>query len=104
MRSYWDGDFYPLTKPTVDETVWCAYQLAFADKGAVYAFRREFCEADTVKFSLNAIDPAGEYQVEFVDEHLQSNFASYSGTELLAGLDMKIGQKRGSLIVKYHKV
>lgn len=104
MRSYWDGDFYPLTKPTVDETVWCAYQLAFADKGAVYAFRREFCETDSMTFSLNAIDPAGEYKVEFVDENLQSSFASYSGTELLDGLEMKIGQKRGSLIVKYHKV
>ena len=55
-------------------------------------------------FSLNAIDPAGEYKVEFVDENLQSSFASYSGTELLNGLEMKIDQKRGSLIVKYNKV
>ena len=104
LRPYWDGDFYQLTKPSLDEGIWSAYQLALKDRGVVYAFRREFSDVESMCFPLNAIDPAGEYQVELVDEKMQRVFASYSGAELLKGLSLHIPGKRYSLVVKYHKV
>ena len=60
MKKYWNGDFYPLTEVTNDESVWSAYQLDLERQGVVYVFRREksaetvnvisFCAVDIVKY------------------------------------------------------
>lgn len=103
MSGYWDADFYPLTRPSLDESTWAAYQLAFEDKGAVYVFRREFSETETMSFRLNRIDPAAEYQVEFVDEQFRCAGSSFKGQALLDGIALTIPHKRNSMIVKYWK-
>jgi len=103
MRTYWDGDFYPLTEITIEEDVWAAYQLALEEGGAVYAFRRELCDIDKMVFKLNAIDPDAVYKVTFVDEYLCATEHLYAGQKLLEGIELTIPEKRNSLIVKYQK-
>lgn len=103
MGPYWDGDFYPLATPSLEENIWAAYQLAFEDKGAVYVFRQEKNETEVMTFRLNQMDPDAMYDVEFVDEHFNSTYASYSGQDLLSGIAVRIPEKRHSLIIKYKK-
>ncbi|MBO5069761.1 MAG: alpha-galactosidase [Roseburia sp.] len=103
MGSYWDGDFYPLATPSLEENIWAAYQLAFEDKGAVYVFRQEKNETEMMTYQLNQMDPDAMYDVEFVDEHFNSTYASYSGQDLLSGIAVMIPEKRHSLIIKYNK-
>lgn len=104
MRPYWAGDFYPLTTPTTDESVWAAYQLALEEKGAVYAFRRERCKQACRTFQLKAIDPTAEYTVEQIDDAFHVTTYCISGTALAAGLTVQIPQPRGSVIVRYQRM
>ncbi|MGN1450731.1 MAG: hypothetical protein ACI4XQ_01425, partial [Eubacteriales bacterium] len=104
MKSCWDGDFYPLTQATLDESVWSAYQLAFADSGTVYAFRREKSEAHSQTFSLAAVDPDGTYELVFIDEYFERTRRTVPGREMAHGLTLCIPRPRESLIVRYRKL
>ncbi|MDD6262813.1 MAG: alpha-galactosidase [Clostridiales bacterium] len=104
LKSCWDGDFYPLTQATLDESVWSAYQLAFADSGAVYAFRREKSEAPCQTFSLAAVDPDGTYELVFIDERFERTRRTVPGREMAQGLALCIPSPRESLIVRYRKL
>ncbi len=101
MRAYWDGDFYPLTPATVDETVWSAYQLALEDSGALYAFRREQSDISQMTFSLSAVDPKKTYSVTVVDEVFDETKLTLSGAELIEGICLTIPKAKNSLILKY---
>lgn len=104
LRGYWNGDFYPLTVPTNDETVWCAYQLAKGDEGIAYVFRREFARQNTMVLYLQALEPDADYQVTMTDDALQEQVITCDGKTLQGGLNVVITSKRGSVIVRYQKI
>ena len=103
LAHYWDGDFYPLTEPTLREDVWCAYQLSLGDKGVAYAFRRKDCEEREKPLCLRAIDPAATYAVTITDEQYAQTHLRLPGSELASGICVEIAQKRGSVVVEYEK-
>ena len=104
LKELWNGDFYPLTRAAVDESIWAMFQLAKGNQGAIYAFRRAHCEesAKTVKF--NAVEPDKNYKLTFIDENLVRTEKEYSGKDLANGIEVTIPNKRNSLIVKYQEV
>jgi len=104
MREFWDGDFYPLTKAVLGEKDWAAYQLSLGEKGAVYAFRPEQCETETVTLALAGIDKNADYLLTFIDESFCRTEKTCSGEELLSGIRLTINDTRKSLIMKYKKL
>ena len=103
-QEYWNGDFYPLTEPTMDESVWCAYQLARGDRGVAYVFRREQSPQETMELALQAVEENAEYEVTFVDEYYKECTVRCSGRTLKTGLTVSISQKRNSAVVCYTKI
>jgi alpha-galactosidase len=104
MRGYWDGDFYPLTEATLDESVWSAYQLDCGDHGAVYAFRRAQCEEPENTLPLAALDRDAQYAVTLMDERFNKTHCTMMGAEMACGVKLTIPQARNSLIMKYRKI
>lgn len=104
MKHYWNGDFYPLSEATLDETVWSAYQLALPDSGAVYIFRREKSEESKKVFSLNAVDAARQYRLTFTDENFNTWEETHNGKDLLSGLEISIANPRSSMVVTYIEI
>ena len=104
MKKYWEGDFYPLSPSSTDETIWAMFQLALEGEGAVYAFRREFSEIDSRDVAFAAVDSEAEYQLTFIDEALKRSEKVYTGAALTAGIAVEIPEKRSSLIILYKKV
>ena len=101
LKHYWNGDFYPLTKATLDETVWSAYQLALPDSGAVYVFRRGQSSDSKMVFALNALDADKQYRLTFTDENFNSWEETHSGQALLSGLEIQIDNPRNSTVITY---
>ena len=104
MREYWDGDFYPLTEATLDESVWSAYQLDCGDHGAVYAFRRAQCEETEKTLPLASLDCNAQYAVTLVDEQFNETYCTMKGAEMTCGVKLTIPEARNSLIMRYKKI
>ena len=104
LRGYWNGEFYPLTVPTNDETVWCAYQLSQGDAGVAYVFRREFARQNTMVLYLQALEPEANYRVTMTDDAMEQQVITCDGKTLQGGLNVVISHKRGSVTVKYQKI
>ena len=104
MSEYWDGDFYPLTKAMLGEHIWAAYQLVLEGKGALYAFRPEQCFIENETIAFKALEKSAKYKLTFIDDDFQRTEATFSGEELMNGINLNIPQTRGSLIIKYEKI
>ena len=103
LAPYWEGEFTPLTKITTEEDGFAAWELSFADKGAVYVFRREFCEEDTFMVKFTSVEEMQKYKLVFIDEKLERRDGEYTGAQLREGLSVKLDDKRSSMIIKYEK-
>jgi len=103
LTAYWDGDFYPLTAPTLEETGFAAYQLAKADCGFAAIFRREQCEANSFTLKLSEIDRAAAYAVTVTDEHYAAKTATVSGAALADGYTVTLPEAHTSVILEYRK-
>lgn len=101
---YWYGDLYPLTAVNTEQGHFMAWQLHRSDlnAGIVLAFRRPECENPGIIAALRAIDPAGSYDVEFVDEQRAVTKAIVPGKDL-AELVLKIPTRPASLLVRYRR-
>lgn len=104
LKHYWNGEFYPLSEATLDETVWSAYQLALPDSGAMYVFRRPESAESTKTYAFNAVDPSRQYRLTFTDENYNSWEETCSGQELLSGLQICIGNPRNSVVITYKEI
>ena len=100
LQPYWTGDFYPLTAPTNDETVWAAWQLTLGDAGAAWAFRRDACPQDSFALRLNGIDGAKTYEVLITDEHMRTETLRLPGSRL-ACLTVTCPEPKNSVAVEY---
>ena len=103
LAPFWEGEFTPLTPITVDEDAFAAWELSCGENGAVYVFRREFCEEDTFEVKFTTVDALQKYKLVFIDEKQDRSEAEYTGAQLSAGLLVKLCEKRSSLIIKYEK-
>ncbi len=104
LKHYWNGDFYPLTEATQDESVWSAYQLALPDSGVIYAFRRAQCKQSTLTFPLSAICKGKQYRLTFIDEYFNCREEICSGEALLSGLEVFIENPRNSMVITYREI
>lgn len=64
-----DGDFYPLTPWSLEETVWAAWQWHRPDtgEGAIQAFRRAECPERSLVLKLRGLEPDQTYVVRNAD-------------------------------------
>lgn len=97
----WNGDFYPLTKATLDEDVYAAWQLADGPCGCAAVFRRAQCPEDTFLLQLKALEPTAVYQVEIRDEQLSVTTQLLTGQQLMDGLVLTLPQPHTSVSVRY---
>ncbi|MDO8304083.1 MAG: alpha-galactosidase, partial [Sedimentisphaerales bacterium] len=102
VRPYFEGDYYPLVEPKIDEMQWFAYQLdrPDEDRGMVVVFRRKACPENFVILQLQAIDPQARYELTEKDS---GQTRSVSGSELCA-LRVDIKESPGSRILFYKKL
>ena len=103
LRDYWNGDFYPLTSPSLSEEVWSAYQLALPDSGVIYAFRRSKSEDSEKIFKINGIEKKSQYEVTVTDEGYNKEKFTVSGKALIEGFVINIPNPRNSAVMVYKK-
>ena len=105
-RKFWYGDFYPLTQATTTADVWAAYQFHRADlnAGLVVAFRRADCNYPVLLVALRGIDPKVKYEVEFIDASRRSVKKTMAGRELAAEMELRLPEKKSSMLVRYRPV
>lgn len=103
FKSYWDGDFYPLTRQSIDEDCFIAYQLAKGDKGYVSVFRRVDCPDSEFTVGFKAICKEATYDLKLIDEYRRVTELKVKGEELINGLTVTLPEARTSLLVEYFK-
>jgi alpha-galactosidase len=103
LRPYFFGDYYPLTEYSTDDEAWAAFQWNRPEQrdGIVLAFRRPRAADSSRKLVLHGLDPGADYEVNYEDYGL---VMVKNGKELLGGLDVKIPEPTGSLLIKYRRV
>ena len=102
LRSFWDGDFYPLTQASCEDNVWAAYQLDRDGSGFCMFFRRKNAP-ESCTFTLGAIDPAAQYAVALTDNDYRRTELSLPGREL-ARFAAEIGEPDESLVLEYRRL
>jgi len=104
LRPYYYGDYYPLTRVenVLKDNVWLAYQLNRPEKGdgIIMAFRRENCNEEFQEIKFRGLDPSANYMLFF--EGSDSQIIA-TGSELMKGFQLKITEKKGSLLISYKK-
>lgn len=101
LRSYFYGDYYPLTPVRTGDNQWMAYQLNRPSEkdGIILAFRRGDCGAESITVKLGGLDKNADYELFFEDYDLH---IVKRGSELMEGLVLSIPLKPASLLVSYH--
>jgi alpha-galactosidase len=97
------SDFYPLTKFSLGDDVWMAFQFdrPMVGSGVVLVFRRPHALTATVRFQLQGLDANSRYQLENFDT---SSKDLVSGKSLMQnGLECSLLDAPGSAIVHYER-
>ncbi len=103
VRHCFYGDYYPLTRYSLEEDAWLAWQFDRPDlgEGIVQAFRRSESGILTCQYPLRRLDGAATYEVSSVD---LADTQRMSGEELLNdGLRVTISQRPGAVVIRYKK-
>ena len=96
------GDFYPLTRHSLKEDAWVAWQFDRPELGGgvVQAFRRAQAEAPTKTFRLRGLDPAAQYRLTDFDV---TGSTKASGKQLMSeGIIVKLPRAPGAAVISYH--
>lgn len=105
LRPYFYGDYYPLTSTAgyTGDDVWLAYQMDRPEQGdgIVLAFRRQDSTQESLHVRLSGIKDQLTY--ELYDEDGQTRERK-TGRELKAGIDLRIADTPGSLLIRYSAV
>jgi alpha-galactosidase len=103
IRSFYYGDYYPLTAYSQAREVWMAYQLDRPDQatGLVVALRRPQSPYETARLTLRGLDPEATYTVTDLDTGEQR---THPGQELLQGLGVAIATRPGSALLTYRRL
>jgi alpha-galactosidase len=106
LRAYYYGDFYPLTvahKRYMNNNSWLAYQLNRPEQkdGIVLAFRRDRFTDDSMIIKLSGLAANAQYELFYEDNGVR---IIKSGKELKDGIEIKILDKPGSLLISYKEI
>lgn len=101
LSEYWQGDFYPLTAPTLEEDVFSAFQLAKENAGYAAIFRRADCKEESFVLKLCAIDNNASYKVIITDNDYNSTEKTVSGAELVGGITVTLPTADTTAICEY---
>jgi alpha-galactosidase len=106
LRQYYYTDYYPLTLPRkhyMDADFWLAYQLNRPEQkdGIVLAFRREKSPDESIHIKLGGLVANSQYELFYEDNGVR---IKKSGKELMAGIDIYITEKPGSLLISYKMI
>jgi alpha-galactosidase len=106
LRPYFYGDYYPLTvahKRYMNNNSWLAYQLNRPEQkdGIVLAFRRDRFTEDSMIIKLNGLVANAQYELFYEDNGAR---ISKSGKELKDGIEIKILDRPGSLLISYKMI
>lgn len=103
LAPYWQGDFHPLTKPTLDEHGFCAFTLSRENDGYVSVFRRPECEEETFSVRFFGIDENASYSLILTGEDMIPHAVTETGKTLAHGYTVRLPEKRTSLVIEYKK-
>lgn len=104
VRKYFYGDYYPLTKYSVADDVWLAWQFNSPDasEGMVQAFRRERCPYLAAQLRLGGLESEALYTLTNSDV---AGTTEMTGRELMEkGLLITISDQPGAVLITYKKV
>jgi len=103
LRPYFSADFYPLTEYSTSDDARAAFQWNRPEEGdgIVLAFRRDKAPAAAIRANLHGLDAAADYEISYEDYGLM---LIKKGGELAEGVDIKIAEARGSLLIKYRRL
>ncbi len=102
LRSFFYGDYYPLTRAGIRDSDWIAYQFdrPAENDGIILAFRRPECGSESITVQLGGMDKNSDYELFFEDYDLR---IVKSGSDLAKGLELGVPQKSSSLLISYQK-
>jgi alpha-galactosidase len=102
LRPYFYGDFYPLTEYSTSDEAWAAFEWNRPEErdGIVLAFRRHQAPQSSIVVVLRGLEPEADYEITFEDYGIT---LFKSGRELAGGLNIKIPEAPGSLLIKYRR-
>jgi alpha-galactosidase len=103
ITSYYYGDFYPLTKYTLDKNAWIAWQFDCPEsgKGMIQAFRRDECPNESLQVKLQGLDPDATYAVTNLDVPGSQEF---KGRELMeTGIPVTLKAKPAAAVITYQR-
>ena len=104
LRGLCDGDFFPLTPPSNDESSWCAYRFDKEGReGFCVFFRRAENGESEREFRLRGIDPSMKYETETTDDGFCVTRRTLDGKEL-ASLTVNLPRPGTSCVVKYKMI
>ena len=100
---YFQGDFYPLSEYSASFGKWMAYQFHRADlkEGMALVFRRPNCGENSFRIKFHGLNKNSNYRLLIEDNGVS---AIKSGRELSDGIDVKIMQQPGSLLITYREL
>jgi len=103
LCKYFYGDFYPLTKYSVDDDVWMAWQFDRPDlaEGLVQVFRRASSPYETARLKLHGLEPDATYDLADADTKA---VRSLPGADLMnAGLEVAMKKQLDAAVFVYRK-
>lgn len=95
------GDYYPLTRYSLDNDVWMAWQFDRPETGdgMVQAFRREQSNYEVARLPLRGLAPTAKYEITDLDHGRRGTM---TGKELMEnGLPVEIKAKPGAALIIY---
>jgi alpha-galactosidase len=101
LHPYFYGDYYPLTDYSTSDNAWMAYQFNRPESsdGVILAFRRNATNVTTINIKLKGLIAGENYEVNYVDYGISQ---VYTANKLSDGIDIKIPQAPGSLLITYN--
>jgi len=104
VAHYYFGDYYPLTRYSLDSDQWMAWQFDRPDlgEGMMQAFRRPESPYESARFKLRGLIPDADYQVTNLDI---GDSLTMSGSEMTErGLSLVLKNQPDSVIIVYKRV
>lgn len=103
IRSFFYGDYYPLTPYSTNYDVWMAFQFHRVDlkQGIVLAFRRPHSPYLSARLHLKGLDPESKYELKSEDS---GDVQTVTGKTLSDGIEVTINEAPGSSLITYQQV
>jgi alpha-galactosidase len=102
-RSFFYGDYYPLSPYSTSDDAWMAYQFHRDDleEGIVLIFRRQNCPMKNFIVKFQGLNSSSCYELLICDDKLEKARQVLAGKQLMEGITLTIDQAPGSLLVFY---